>query len=187
MKWASLCKPKQRGGMGFRDIRSFNRALLAKQLWRMVTNPSSLVARVFTARYCKQGDLLTAEVRSNASFVWRSLVWSRRVIEKGMFWKVGDGRNISVFDDKWVAGIEGSIRNFGDEVSGEGLKVVDLLGHDGGWDVEKVEEMFSPIVQLGISNTPIGENGCRDERRWRFDEKGHFFSEVGLSSRDWLL
>lgn len=48
--WSQLCKPKSKGGFGFRDLRSFNLALLAKQGWRLITHQDSLMARVFKAR-----------------------------------------------------------------------------------------------------------------------------------------
>ncbi|XP_057803522.1 uncharacterized protein LOC131018836 [Salvia miltiorrhiza] len=46
VSWKALCEQKSKGGMGFRRMEAFNRALLAKQVWRLVKFPSSLVARV---------------------------------------------------------------------------------------------------------------------------------------------
>ncbi|XP_016715474.1 uncharacterized protein [Gossypium hirsutum] len=49
--WSELCKAKERGGLNFRDMGKFNIALLAKQGWRLVVNPDSLLARIYKAKY----------------------------------------------------------------------------------------------------------------------------------------
>ncbi|KAL2903406.1 hypothetical protein RDABS01_002116 [Bienertia sinuspersici] len=58
--WDSLCLPKSMGGMGFRDLKCFNQALLATQGWRLLNNPSSLLYDVLKAKYFKHSDFLSA-------------------------------------------------------------------------------------------------------------------------------
>ncbi|KAL8132867.1 hypothetical protein AgCh_008374 [Apium graveolens] len=55
-KWDLLSKSKSDGGMGFRDFKAFNLALLAKQCWRLVINPSSFWARVLKGMRWQVGN-----------------------------------------------------------------------------------------------------------------------------------
>lgn len=55
-----MCMPKEEGGLGFRDLKAFNLALLAKQGWRLQNESNSLVHRVFKAHYFLDGDFLSA-------------------------------------------------------------------------------------------------------------------------------
>lgn len=57
MAWHQIMKPKAMGGLGFRDYMIFNLALLARQAWRLLTNPESLCARVLKVKYYPNGRL----------------------------------------------------------------------------------------------------------------------------------
>ena len=72
--WSFLTLPKKEGGMGFRDLRSFNLAMLAKQGWRLLQDKSSLLYSCFKAKYFPQCDFLEAIDCQNSSYVWKSLL-----------------------------------------------------------------------------------------------------------------
>ena len=72
-KWEKLCLPRQEGGIGFRMIYEFNLAFLAKQLWRLVQYPDSLVARVLKGRYYRSSSPLRTISVSSPSYVWTSI------------------------------------------------------------------------------------------------------------------
>lgn len=87
--------PKCIGGMGFRDLVAFNKALLAKHVWRIIYNPHSLMAQILKCKYFKNVDIMEAGVGSKPSYVWRSILWSRDLIRLSLCWRVGEGNSIS--------------------------------------------------------------------------------------------
>lgn len=97
-----MCKQKASGGMGFRNLQAFNKAMLAKQLWRILQNPNSLVARVLKSRYFPTGDILNAKIGNSPSYSWRSIHSSLDIIRAGTRWRVGNGKLIHIWEDKWL-------------------------------------------------------------------------------------
>ena len=92
VSWKQMCFSKSMGGMGFRNLQAFNLAMLAKQAWRILTNPSSLIACLLKARYFPTGDILSAMLGSSPSYSWRGIFNSLCVIRKGTRWCVGNGK-----------------------------------------------------------------------------------------------
>ncbi|KAL0444545.1 UNVERIFIED_CONTAM: hypothetical protein Slati_2177200 [Sesamum latifolium] len=57
LSWDKLCVSKQEGGLGFHKLGAFNRAMLAKQLWRFVTKPDLLLSRMLKYKYFPSCEL----------------------------------------------------------------------------------------------------------------------------------
>ena len=83
VSWEKLCKPKAKGSMGYRDLKAFNLALLAKQGWRILQQLNSLVHRVYKAKYFAKESFLNAQVGRRPSYAWRSILAARDIIKKG--------------------------------------------------------------------------------------------------------
>lgn len=83
---------------------AFNKAILAKHCWHLLNRPNSLAARVLKARYYPRTSYLESKVRFKPSFVWRSLMASKDIVEKGSRRNIGDGSKVKIWDDLWIVG-----------------------------------------------------------------------------------
>ena len=89
--WEKMCTPKAERGMGFKDLRAFNLAVLAKQGWRLTQNTESLAHRVLKARYFPESNFLEAQIGKKPSYTWRSLMAAKEVLRRGLRWNIGNG------------------------------------------------------------------------------------------------
>ncbi|XP_024016872.1 uncharacterized protein LOC112090248 [Eutrema salsugineum] len=90
------------GGLGFRDLKDFNLALLAKQLWRLIQYPSSLLARVLRGRYYRQSDPLEDRKIYSPSYGWRSMMAAKPYLQMGIRKTIGSGLNTRAWSEPWI-------------------------------------------------------------------------------------
>ena len=69
--------------------------------------PKSLFYKVFKAKYFPNGSIFDAKA-SSGLFAWKSILWARKFISMGARWRIGDGSNIKIFENRWLpdAGVE---------------------------------------------------------------------------------
>lgn len=60
--WKDLYLLKEDGGLGFHKFAKFNVALLAKQGWRLINYPNSLLACILKAKYFPNSDFYKAQL-----------------------------------------------------------------------------------------------------------------------------
>ena len=82
ISWEKLCAPKTCRGMGFKQLKQFNLAMLAKQGWRLQTGTDSLLYRVFESKYFPNYEFVDASLGRNPSFAWRSIMAAQDIVKK---------------------------------------------------------------------------------------------------------
>jgi hypothetical protein len=90
ISWDSMLRPKEHGGIDFKDMRLFNQALLARQAWRLIQQPNTLCAQVLKAKYFPHVIPMDTTFSSNASSNWSSIEYDLELLKKGIIWRIGN-------------------------------------------------------------------------------------------------
>ncbi|KAA3474993.1 reverse transcriptase [Gossypium australe] len=177
--WKALSVSKETCGMGFRDLNSFNIALLAKQGWRLLRNPNSLLARTLKAKYYKSSDFLKSELGNLPSFTWKSLWAAKGLILQGMGWRIGDGKTVSIWNDKWIPGNE-TLNSQNSNMNSNLENIVDLFESNvRKWDEDLVRNTFTARVAEKILSIPLSRNLHEDFVIWQEEPTGEFSVRSG--------
>lgn len=165
VSWEKLCNKKFEGGMGFKNLKAFNLALLAKQGWRILKNPNSLLHSAFKVKYCAKTSFMDAQLGRNPSYVWRSVIVAQDIIDRGLRWNVGNSKTVNIWNDRWLPTSDTfkilSPRN--QEVWLE--KVEQLFDFDKGyWNIEKVRNTFLHHEAETILGIPLSSGMTKDSQ-----------------------
>ena len=175
--WKKMCKPKSLEGLGFRNLQAFNLALLAKQAWRILTNPRSLAACILKAKYFPYCDVLNASLGSKPSYTWWSIYNSLEVLKRGTRWRVGNGRRIHIWDDKWLP-TPSTFKVITPpplRITEDYPMVSSLIDPDTRWwKIDSVRALFLPVDADAILKIPLSFNLPKDRIIWIGNKKGEF-------------
>jgi hypothetical protein len=97
MSWSRLGNSKSNGGLGYRDMEVFNLALLAKQGWRLIQDPNSLLGTISRDKYYPGKTFQLAALGHNPSFAWCSILKARPTLENSLVWRIGNGKKTRIW------------------------------------------------------------------------------------------
>ncbi|CAH1435589.1 unnamed protein product [Lactuca virosa] len=172
VKWIDICRPKDYGGLGVKNLRKWNDALLAKHVWNMINNKNSLWVQWVKKNYIGDRNFWDILQKKSMSWTWKRFLEVRKIVRPHVVSCVGNGMNTSLWHDWWhpigilstIISRRDWIRNGFSDIS----KVSDVMVNDFYlWPVEWVIEF------PGLKDGPMFciDANQRDVTGWR-DKNG---------------
>ncbi|GAU28666.1 hypothetical protein TSUD_159480 [Trifolium subterraneum] len=184
VSWKKTCKQKKGGGMGFRDLRAFNEALLAKQGWRILTEPNSLMSRTLKVKYIPHHSFFQAKKGTRPSYSWQSIHQTKWILKKGCFWIVGNGQHINIWEDRWINPQVGNTIWTTKPTNTPLQYVRDLIdpaSHN--WNPQIIKQNFIPIEANQILQIPLSYNLEEDVVCWQGTTDGSYTVKSGYNAQ----
>ncbi|PNX89307.1 ribonuclease H, partial [Trifolium pratense] len=180
LAWDRMTLPKSQGGMGFRDLHTFNMAMIAKQGWNIMTRPHTLVAKLFKARYFPNSSLFESHIGHNPSYAWRGIWQARTILMNGCRWSIGNGASIKIMSEPWLRGEVGAWLPSPQPQGLHNFKVHDLMLHNVKmWDKEKIESIFPLHIANRILEIPLFNSVEEDKLVWIDNTHGNYSVKSG--------
>jgi len=101
VSWKQICLPRNERGLGVKQLREWNRAFMSKHVWNLVTEDKNLWTIWMKNKMRNQNAWAYVE-RQDSSFSWRQILKMRGSLQHCLVKKIGDGRETSLFFDKWL-------------------------------------------------------------------------------------
>lgn len=83
-----------------------------------------------------------ANIGSKPSFIWRSVLRGRQVIQKGFRWRIGDGKSAKVNKSNWIP-ILSTFRPISAPAMMADITVAELIDNEQNWKENLLLEHFT--------------------------------------------
>ncbi|XP_074327492.1 uncharacterized protein LOC141665405 [Apium graveolens] len=142
------------------------------QGWRLLVKIGSLVERVFKARYYPEGFFLSANVGSNPSYIWRSIMEAQIVLKRGVVRRVGTGTTVSITKDPWLPNDDPYVHTDNEAIRDRNVDALMIPGQYA-WDVDVIKDVFVDRDAKLILSIPL-RDADSDCWFWKWDKKGQY-------------
>ncbi|GKV05586.1 hypothetical protein SLEP1_g17582 [Rubroshorea leprosula] len=194
VSWERVCRKKECGGLGVKDLRKFNLGLMGKWWGRLVKGEEGLWGKVIRGKYGGNGGQWMDWVRDGrrvGSLWWRDLQslnvgedGNEGWLTEGFRMKIGEGKGVSFWWDEWCGenclaniyprlyvlstGKEKDCQQMGEDHNGTWKWNMTWRRALFQWEEEAEKELQKTIEKVKISP------GCADRWEWIHSADGQY-------------
>ena len=149
--------------------------MLAKQYWRICTEPQSFIAKTFKAKYFPKGCIQNCLPKSHHSWFWRKILDQKNTKLKESKWLVRNGFDIPLKHLAWFSCGDQFIQ-YHNLNSGTVSNLIDHSAHT--WKPDLIRSLYPHTISAKILKTPISKVGAgQDKLLWKHSKSGKYQPE----------
>lgn len=195
VNWKTICQPKDRGGLGVKDLRTFNAALLGKWRWDLFHKHEEPWAKLLDSKYGGWRALEEGITANQDSIWWKDIIsilhqQQNSAIRNETGWIVGGGDKFRFWEDPWLdTGM--SLREKYPRlynISSQKQTTISCMGTSNStgweWNLNWRRDLFES--ELLLADSFIGDLAQQqiqphreDKWIWKHDHSGHYSSKSG--------
>ena len=168
VKWNTVCREKNRGGLGVRGLSMMNQVLLCKWCWRFANERDSLWRLVISTKFGEEvGGWNTRDIRGGYDTgLWKDIRKEWLTLSQNTISSLGNGRRLGFWKDSWcnetvLCNEFPTLFNFAVHKDARVVDVWDSSREEGGWtpvflrpfndwEMEEVERFLHFLVNKKV-------------------------------------
>ncbi|CAH1447584.1 unnamed protein product [Lactuca virosa] len=165
--WNEICKPKIYGGLGLKNLKDWNIALLSDRIWKILSGHNSLWVRWVNSYLLEDRSFWDVGYKDKMSWSWRNLLKIRPHLRDSFYVQIGSGEGTFMWFDNWHQLGPLSYVLSPREIANAGYNIRDrvsdvIVNEEWSWP----DEWLRLIPQLGEHPVPSLIRGKKDVVFW---------------------
>lgn len=175
--WDKVCQSKDKGGIGLRQVRSMNKAMLMKLGWELIQRRDKLWVQILRSKYlCGNNVIPNVDKKHVESNTWRGIRKFWNLVINNIRWRIYDGQVTHFCTDTWM-GDSPLFVNARRDISTVELEryVRSYVTNEGDWDWNALNPFLSTgdFMKMAAILPPFGVNRP-DEIIWKDGKNNRF-------------
>ncbi|XP_026458886.1 uncharacterized protein LOC113359477 [Papaver somniferum] len=175
--WQAVSIPKRWGGLGFKNLKIFNEAMITKLAWRLINEKDKKWVAILEANYFRNENILHEDISDKGTVIWKSISKGIGWIKKYHTWLIGDGKSVYAFRDNWINGY--NAQQIQENLSQNEdipyhMKVVEFIDlNTRKWNISLLQEFFTQDqVEKILNIIPFTQH--EEKMTWSLTTNGMF-------------